>query len=128
VGSAVSARSGSFCSTGIGGRSRLAGIVGDLLDSSSSTSEFMSNSSSSSQNSAESASWGVLTTIAPLPKVPLRGDCRISNALTIFGSEMRIGFDGVYWTLLLPNHAIFSENEVLWPFENEGRVVLDGGR
>jgi len=38
------------------------------------------------------ASWGVLTTIAPLPRGPLRFGLKISKELSNLGSDMRIGF------------------------------------
>jgi hypothetical protein len=36
-----------------------------------------------------------------------------------------MGFDGAYWVLPLPNHAMLFESEGLWPLVKDVRGVLD---
>lgn len=58
------------------------------------------------------ASSGVLTTIAPVPRVPDRGGVRISIVLTRLGSGILTAFEGVYgdWEELRDSQGIVAED------------------
>lgn len=85
----------SSSSRGIGGRGGLRGGDGRSARSSDDSSVYATASSGDSAGGA-SASCGVLTTTAPLPRAAARGTLMTSNAVEKWGSEMRTGLEGAY--------------------------------
>lgn len=78
--------------------------------------------SSSSSNRAlvpESASCGVLTTIAPLPRGPLRLTLNISKELSNLGSDMRIGAAATPCGEALEEELVLRVNQIIG-FDSEG--------
>lgn len=78
--------------------------------------------SSSSSNRAlvpDNASCGVLTTVAPLPRGPLRLILNISKELSNLGSDMRIGAAATPCGEVLEEELVLRVNQIIG-FEIEG--------
>lgn len=67
----------------------------------------------------DSASWGVLTTIAPLPRGPLRLTLKISKELSNLGSDMRIGATATPCGEVLEEELVLRVSQIIG-FEIEG--------